>query len=217
VALYREMGHRHGTSEALSVLGKVIAAQGDYATARTLLEESCAISSASGEQWMLAACLVRLGEVAVAQQQYIWAAQLWGAAEVLRAAISIPILPVEHVDYENALSAARLHLGERAFATAWVQGRNKTPEQVIAEREQVTVPLPTTPASPFPAPYPARLTAREVEVLRLVARGLTNAQIAQALVLSEKTVATHLSHIFNKTTCENRASATAFAIHHGLV
>jgi DNA-binding NarL/FixJ family response regulator len=52
-----------------------------------------------------------------------------------------------------------------------------------------------------------------VEVLRLVARGLTNAQIAKALVLSEKTVATHLVYIFNKTKSENRASA----IRHGLV
>jgi DNA-binding NarL/FixJ family response regulator len=56
-----------------------------------------------------------------------------------------------------------------------------------------------------------------VEVLRLVARGLTNAQIAKALVLSEKTVATHLVHIVNKTKSENRASATAFSIRHGLV
>jgi DNA-binding NarL/FixJ family response regulator len=65
--------------------------------------------------------------------------------------------------------------------------------------------------------YPAGLTAREVEVLRLVAKGLTNMQIAKELVLSEKTVATHLNHIFNKTNSENRAAAVAFAMRHGLV
>ena len=64
--------------------------------------------------------------------------------------------------------------------------------------------------------YPAGLTAREVEVLRLVVRGMTNTQIAQELVLSKKTVATHLTHIFNKTNSENRAAAVAFAMRHGL-
>jgi DNA-binding CsgD family transcriptional regulator len=63
---------------------------------------------------------------------------------------------------------------------------------------------------------PAGLSAREVEVLRLVAAGRSNRQIAQALVLSEKTVINHLTSIFNKTCTENRAAATAFAIRHGL-
>jgi ATP/maltotriose-dependent transcriptional regulator MalT len=201
--------------EVLSVLGKVVAAQGDYATARTLHQESCAISSALGEQGMIAGCLVELGEVIAAQQQFTWAAQLWGASEALREAISVPILPVERADYEDAISAARVHLGEKAFAAAWAQGRAGTPEQVLASQGQMMGPLPTTPPAP-PHSYPAGLTAREVEVLRLVVRGLTNAQIARELVLSEKTVATHLTHIFNKTTSENRAAVTAFAIHHGL-
>jgi DNA-binding NarL/FixJ family response regulator len=56
-----------------------------------------------------------------------------------------------------------------------------------------------------------------VEVLRLVTQGLTSAQIAQELNLSEKTVTNHLTRIFNKTSSENRAAATAFAIRHGLV
>jgi DNA-binding NarL/FixJ family response regulator len=54
-------------------------------------------------------------------------------------------------------------------------------------------------------------------VLCLVAQGKSNGQIAQALRLSEKTVTNHLTHIFNKTACDNRAAATAFAIRHGLV
>jgi DNA-binding CsgD family transcriptional regulator/tetratricopeptide (TPR) repeat protein len=61
-----------------------------------------------------------------------------------------------------------------------------------------------------------RLSERELEVLRLVARGLTNREIARALVLSEKTVARHLTHIFTKTGVENRSGATAYALHHGL-
>jgi DNA-binding NarL/FixJ family response regulator len=53
-------------------------------------------------------------------------------------------------------------------------------------------------------------------VLRLVARGRTNTDIADELGLSEKTIAHHLTHIFNKTGSENRVAAAAFAIRHGL-
>jgi len=71
--------------------------------------------------------------------------------------------------------------------------------------------------SPFTSPVlPAHLTQREVEVLKLVAQGKRNSQIAQALCLTEKTVTNHLTHIFNKTGCENRAAAAAFALRHGL-
>jgi DNA-binding NarL/FixJ family response regulator len=68
-----------------------------------------------------------------------------------------------------------------------------------------------------PASLPAGLTAREAEVLRLVASGRSNAQIAADLVLSEKTVARHLSNIFGKLGVGSRTAATAFAFEHGLV
>jgi DNA-binding NarL/FixJ family response regulator len=61
------------------------------------------------------------------------------------------------------------------------------------------------------------LTAREVEVLRLVATGRTNRAIATELFLSEKTVARHLSNIFNKLGVSSRAAATAYAYQHDLV
>jgi DNA-binding NarL/FixJ family response regulator len=65
-------------------------------------------------------------------------------------------------------------------------------------------------------PHPAGLSAREVEVLRLVAQGKTNREIAETLVLSERTVINHVSHIFAKTGMDNRAGAAAFALRHGL-
>ncbi|OIJ27249.1 helix-turn-helix transcriptional regulator [Nocardioides luteus] len=68
-----------------------------------------------------------------------------------------------------------------------------------------------------PAALPAGLTAREAEVLRLVASGRSNAQIAADLVLSEKTVARHLSNIFTKLDVRSRTAATAFAFEHGVV
>jgi DNA-binding NarL/FixJ family response regulator len=60
------------------------------------------------------------------------------------------------------------------------------------------------------------LSRREAEIVRLVAGGMSNREIAETLFLSESTVANHLTSIFNKTGTDNRAAATAFAIRHGL-
>ena len=65
--------------------------------------------------------------------------------------------------------------------------------------------------------HPAGLTEREVEVLRLVASGRSNPQIAATLVLSEKTVARHLSNIFAKIDVTSRTAAAAFAFENRLV
>ena len=65
--------------------------------------------------------------------------------------------------------------------------------------------------------YPDSLTAREVEVLRQIALGKTNREVADELAISLNTVARHLGNIFNKTNVTNRTQATNYAIRHGLV
>ena len=65
--------------------------------------------------------------------------------------------------------------------------------------------------------WPAGLTSREVEVLRLVARGLSNKEIAEQLVISAKTAGTHVEHIYTKIDASNRAQAGLFAMKHGLM
>ncbi len=64
---------------------------------------------------------------------------------------------------------------------------------------------------------PAGLSSREVEVLRLVARGLSHAEIAERLVISRKTASNHVEHIYAKTGVSNRAMASLFATRHGLL
>jgi DNA-binding NarL/FixJ family response regulator len=66
------------------------------------------------------------------------------------------------------------------------------------------------------ATYPDGLTAREVEVLRLVAQGLTGAQVAEQLVISPRTVHAHLSSIYSKLGITSRNAATRYAIEHKL-
>ena len=65
--------------------------------------------------------------------------------------------------------------------------------------------------------WPAGLTTREVEVLRLLARGLSNRQIATELVISPKTAGSHVEHIYRKIDASNRAQASVFALRHGLM
>jgi HD-GYP domain-containing protein (c-di-GMP phosphodiesterase class II) len=64
---------------------------------------------------------------------------------------------------------------------------------------------------------PANLTAREVEVLALIARGLTSADVARELVISKRTVNSHIEHIYTKIGANNRSSATLFAMENGVV
>lgn len=64
---------------------------------------------------------------------------------------------------------------------------------------------------------PAGLTLREVEVLRLLARGMTNREIAEALTITPKTAGSHVEHIYAKTGTRNRAGASLFAAQHGLM
>jgi DNA-binding NarL/FixJ family response regulator len=64
--------------------------------------------------------------------------------------------------------------------------------------------------------YPDGLTAREIEVLRLIAMGRSNKDISAVLAISLNTVATHVRSILNKTHCANRTEAAAYAIHQGL-
>jgi DNA-binding NarL/FixJ family response regulator len=65
--------------------------------------------------------------------------------------------------------------------------------------------------------FPAGLTAREVDVLRLVARGMTDKEVANTLVLSTRTVSTHLTSIYGKLGVNSRSAATRFALEHELV
>jgi DNA-binding NarL/FixJ family response regulator len=74
-----------------------------------------------------------------------------------------------------------------------------------------------TSAAPSSAVPPDDLTAREIEVLKLIAGGLSNDEIAAALVVSQATVKTHVNHLFRKTGARDRAQAVRYAYHHGLV
>ena len=128
--------------------------------------------------------------------------------------------PVYHASYEQALAYARTQLGEQAFRAAWAQGRNMTPEQVLASPSTTRVPAQVRPELPSgtlpnkPVTPPAGLTVREVEVLRLLAQGWTDTQIAEHQVLSPRTVNHHTTSLYSKLGVSSRAAASRYALEH---
>jgi DNA-binding CsgD family transcriptional regulator len=186
-------------------------AQGDRERAASPFEEALRLLQGRGDKVGIAYSLLGLAGVAVSRGLPARAARLWGAAEALREADGLPLSPLVRSlsDYEDDLADARAGLDERSFAAAWAEGRAMTLEQAteyaLSTEELPTTPVPVPEQRP-PADEPTEtLTPREREVALLVARGLTNRQIAEELVISEHTVATHVRKILKKLGLRSRA------------
>jgi DNA-binding NarL/FixJ family response regulator len=104
-----------------------------------------------------------------------------------------------------ALAAAQQALGGEAFAAAFAEGAAWSTGRAIAEALKEARPAGE-----------GELTPRETEVLRLVAAGLTDAEIAAELVLSVRTVHAHLRSVYRKLGVGSRSAATRYALEHGL-
>lgn len=214
LTLFRAPGQQRGIAEVLCALGWVLLVQEEYTAARERYAESLVLAQTLGAHEILAANLEGMAALSAAEGESLWAAQLWGTAEALREVQRLPRPMVCKAGYEQAVAIARQRVEASAFARAWMMGRTLSIEQALRQPErQMTLQQPPVVIA---SRYPAGLSAREVEVLRLVAQGQTNLQIAQSLSVSKKTVDNHLTHILRKTVCDNRAALTAFAIQHGL-
>lgn len=164
-----------------------------------------------------------LGELRTAAGEYAMASEHLDTAIALAVACAAP--------YERALTLlaqAELHIaaGDREGAQPPLTEARKilidlgakpalTWADALAAR--LVEPASIAPSNPPPSGYPAGLSAREAEVLRLVARGLTNAQVAERLYLSPRTIDQHLRSIYNKLGVDNRTAAAHLAVEYGLV
>jgi DNA-binding NarL/FixJ family response regulator len=143
------------------------------------------------------------------------AARLWGAEEALLEKLEDAVYTYvpDRAHRRSQVAAARSQLDEAAWTAAWIEGKAMGPNQVVEYAlEQERAPEPAAPE-----PYLAGLSARESEVLRLVATGLTNAEVAERLFLSSRTVDWHTGSIYRKLGLHSRAEATRFASEHGLL
>ncbi len=229
LALFRHLDNKWRIAFLLHNLGHVARAQGNYKGMAALFEESFVLFRELGHKAGIADCLAGLAAVAGVQGQQELAVQLFAASQALFTALGVRLDPADRAEYDRNLAAVRTQLDEATFTVAWTQGQQMTWEQILAAPEQVKrkQDLPTPqPASPLvfsqvqrppSASYPAGLTAREVEVLRLAAQGLSYAQIAERLIISARTVDAHLRSIYGKLGVTSRNEATRVAIEHQLL
>jgi predicted ATPase/transcriptional regulator with XRE-family HTH domain len=143
LGLLGEIGGRDDQiASSLIWLGRVETRRGNYAAARACYEESLALARKGDFKEEMASGLEGLVGVVAAQGATAWAVRLWGAADALREAMGTPIPPVYRADYERSVAAARAHLGEKAFAAAWAEGRMMTLDQVLSGGEPAVISTP---------------------------------------------------------------------------
>jgi ATP/maltotriose-dependent transcriptional regulator MalT len=220
LAHWRAASDSYGIAQTCVHLAYITLNEGGIDRAAELFRESLALNQRAERRRGMIPGLVGFAGVAKARQQPERAARLVGAATVFLDTTRVTLDSANRRDYDRIVADVRAMLDEAACATAWAEGRAMAIMQAVAyalepmPKEMLPVPLePATPA----APYPAGLTKREVEVLRLIAQGLTDAQVAERLVLSAHTVHAHLRSIYGKLGVTSRAAATRFAVEHSLL
>ena len=218
VALFRVAGAHREAAGAGMGLAALLLRRGVHMEASGVTREALSALHAQRTLYCVAEGIDILAGAAAATGHPERAARLFGATAALREAAGRTRWAHMRLDFERREAAARSELGETAFAKAWDQGRQLSPEQAIAEALAAT----SAPAAPPTARErvadvrAGTLTRREREVLALLARGLSNQQIADDLVITQSTAAFHVHNILGKLDLASRARAAACAVAHGL-
>jgi predicted ATPase/DNA-binding CsgD family transcriptional regulator len=234
--LFRQLGNKEGSAIVLGSQGHLAYEEGHFEQSKNLFVDSLRLFYELGSKAGIAQILDGLAGVAAEAGLPEQAVQLWGATEVLRETIGAPRPPLNQTQYEENLKRVQARLDQSAFSEAWATGRAQTPEEVIdyaagiqiqeAERKplmpaQLPEPLPASVPTALPkateSSYLDNLTNRELEVLELLAEGLSNAQIAEKLFIAPRTVNVHLTSIYSKLDVNSRTAAARIAIERGLI
>ncbi|MGH2532672.1 MAG: ATP-binding protein [Thermomicrobiales bacterium] len=211
-------GDTYHAAAARFALGEVALLRGETERAAHLFQGSVATFRELGDTRLVPECLRGLARVAAAGGRLEQAVRLAGAEAALRAAAGIPLTPApERQRYERDLAAWRAALGETSFATAWTPGWALPLHQTIAEAATVAFPPATAAITSREPSAQAGLTPRELEVLRLVADGRSDREIAQVLSISSRTAGNHVASVLDKLGVGSRAAAVALALRHGLI
>ena len=195
----------------LPVQVEIALAAEDVATARAAADELAALAARLDAPYLRAVTGLAQGAVLLAEgDPRAGLAALREAAAIWREIDA----PYEEARTRTLLAAASRALGDQGGAELELEGARAGFERLGARPELARLERQSGPAGSRRSPG---LSAREVEVLRLVAAGRTNRAIATGLRISEKTVARHVSNIFVKLGLPSRTAATAWAYEHALI
>jgi non-specific serine/threonine protein kinase len=205
LALARRLGDTHSQAQVHEALGLVALQRLDLERASFHFKQSIPLCRAIGSLELLCYCLVGLAGVAHKGGLTSHAAMLLGAADGLRERADLGVWPVRQALQVQLINEVRAQPGADG---AWSAGR-----QLDAERAAQLA----MDASRQPLADSVPLTAREQEVAVLIAEGKTSKEIADALVITERTADTHAAHIREKLGLRSRAEIAAWATRAGLV
>lgn len=210
IASFNAIGDRPFVGWNLANLGDVYRLQGDYARARATLGEALLLLRDVGSGRHVCSTLVACAALELSEGFLARGVALSVAAMVNYPALRSSLMPDELADWDALVDVARRQLGDAAFGEAWASGEGMALEQAIA----LAVDSPTRTVAPRASDPLACLSPREREVAQLVARGLSNKEVAAELVLSERTVEAHVTHALNKLGVRSRAQLAVLAAQH---
>ena len=202
------IGNRRWSNRPLATLGLAAAQRGELRAAVDRYEEAIVITGEFGDWLFLAtSCLPGLAAVLGTMGRAEDAACIFGASEAVLASIGAQ-MPSGTFGGPPELAGV---LGDEAYAVARSRGQRMTVEEILATvRDLGAAPGPARPAGETP------LTRRELEILRQIATGMTDAETADALFISRRTVHAHMRSIYRKLDVKTRAGATRYALEHDL-
>ena len=217
---FQEIGDEVGSASSWHALGQLSILREDQQGALQALAQGLRMLQRAGVLSSVAACLDDLGRIAVERGDMNQAARFLGSADGLFTTTGVVRPDGELQNAYDACSAAtRAALGHSTYAAAWRAGVALTLDEAVTEALAYvsSARAVSEGAEDAGLPGPARdLTPRELEVLRLMADGLTNQEIADTLFISHRTVARHSVNILGKLDLPSRTAAVAYAIRHGL-
>jgi DNA-binding CsgD family transcriptional regulator len=162
--------------------------------------------------------LAGIADVYAATGRMTSSARLRAATDSLRAQIDAGVEAWQQARHQRSLDLARGALPAEAFEAAWAEGASLSIEAIIAQELAAAEPseVVATAGNPDAPDDATDFTPRERDVLRLLAAGRTDRDIAAELSISPRTVGGHVTSILGKLGVESRTSAAAFAVRHGL-
>lgn len=210
----RELGYLPGIARALCDLADIARDRGDHAASFTSYRQSLAVLGERSDLRAVADALVGVALAVASWNEHERAARLLGAAAGLAESLGIRIhLPTDRAAYDLAVRTVREALGERRFDRHVAAGHRLTVSEAIAEMLALSPPVEASPTREVPG---SRLSPREREVLRLLADGLRDREIADALFISARTVEGHVTRILAKLDVPTRVAAARAAVDLGI-
>ena len=207
--LAAEVDSKPRICRGLRTLGSLAADSRELARATALLSESLRVAAEAGFDREASTCLIRLAGVALQSRQQVKVVHMLAAYDGLRRSGGwVPYLQ-ERDDYERCLTQARASMTNEEFLAAWSVGQ-RMPLQLFVAEPALTRSSLLEPASGYSDH--GGLTPREMEVVRLVARGHNNREIAGELVIAVSTAERHIANILRKLDLTSRTQIAAWFI-----